>query len=360
MNRLLINSEAILHNFGYIRRLIGMHDSTLTVVTKALCGHTEAVKSLVDGGINSIADSRLENLMAITESGVVAERWYLKPPHPDELSEVVKYSDVSLNTELGTVKEINKVAEKAGVKHRILLMIELGDLREGILPGTLVEMYNDVFNLKNIEIIGIGTNLGCLSGTVPGMDQLMQLVLYKELLELKFNRKIQLLSAGSSASLPFLIQGLVPKQVNHFRIGESILLGNDLIQGVTLAGLRDDGFILEAGVVEIKKKNLAPTGEIHDELQPFNSNSPGDQKQYAPGERGFRAVVTIGELDTDIAGLTPVNSEYEIAGASSDLTVLNVGSADSNLKVGDFIRFKVGYSALIRLMNNKYTEKLVV
>lgn len=358
MNRLLINTEAILHNHNYIRRLVGMHDSSLTVVTKALCGHTGAVKALVDGGIESIADSRLENLKAITEDNTKAEKWYLKPPHPDELEEVVRYSDVSLNTELSTVKEINKVAEKAGVTHKILLMIELGDLREGILPGTLVEMYNDVFNLKNIEIIGIGTNLGCLSGTVPGMDQLMQLVLYKELLELKFNRKIQLLSAGSSASMPFLIQGLIPKQVNHFRVGESILLGNDLIQGGTMPGLRDDGFILEAGVVEIKKKNLAPTGEFNDELQPFNP--PGEQKQYAPGERGFRAVVTIGELDTDIAGLTPLNSEYDIAGASSDLAVLNVGSVDSNLNVGDFIRFKVSYSSLIRLMNNKYTEKIVV
>lgn len=358
MNRLLINTEAILHNHDYIRRLVGMHEGSLTVVTKALCGHTDAVGALVSGGIESIADSRLENLIAITRNGTKAEKWYLKPPHPDELNDVVKYSDVSLNTELSIVKEINKVAEKAGVKHRILLMIELGDLREGILPGTLVETYNDVFNLKNIEIIGIGTNLGCLSGTVPGMDQLMQLVLYKELLELKFDRKIQLVSAGSSASLPFLIQGLIPRQVNHFRVGESILLGNDLIQGGTMAGLRDDGFILEAGVVEIKKKNLAPTGEIHDELHPFNS--PGEQKQYAPGERGFRAVVTIGELDTDIAGLSPVNGEYGIAGASSDLTVLNVGSVDSNLNVGDFIRFKVSYSSLIRLMNNKYTEKVVI
>lgn len=358
MNRILINTEAILHNYDFVRRLVGMHNSTLSMVTKALCGYTPAIKALVTGGIQSIADSRLENLREITENGLEAERWYIKPPHTDELSDVVKYSDVSLNTELSVVKLINSVAKKAEVVHKIVLMIELGDLREGILPGTLVETYNDIFNMKNISIIGIGTNLGCLSGTVPGMDQLMQLVLYKELLELKFRRNIKLLSAGSSASLPFLLQGLVPKQVNHFRVGESILLGSDLIQGGTLAGLRDDGFILEAGVVEIKKKNLAPSGEIHEDLHPFNS-AP-DQKQYSPGERGFRAIVTIGELDTDISGLTPENSEYQIAGASSDLTVLNVGAADSRLSVGDFIRFRMTYSALIRLMNNKYTSKVVL
>ena len=358
MNRLLINTEAVLHNYECVRRLVGMHDGSLTVVTKALCGHTEAVKALVEGGLTSIADSRLDNLIDISENGTAVEKWYLKPPHPDELDEVVRYSNVSLNTELETVISINRAAEKAGKVHGILLMIELGDLREGILPGSLVEMYNHVFNLRNINIRGIGTNLGCLSGTVPGVDQLMQLVLYRELLELKFERKIEMISAGSSASLPFLIRGSIPKQINHFRIGESILIGTDLIQGGTLSGLRDDGFVLEAGVVEIKKKNLAPTGEILEDLHPFNGQS--DQKQYSPGERGFRAVITIGELDTDISALTPLNSEYEIAGASSDLTVLNVGAADSSLKVGDNIRFKMGYSALTRLMNNRYTEKVVL
>ncbi|MEA3266456.1 MAG: alanine racemase [Candidatus Fermentibacteria bacterium] len=360
MNRIVINTEAILHNYNYVQRLIGMHDGVLTVVTKALSGNTASIEALIKGGIDSIADSRLDNLKTVTESGIEVERWYLKPPHPDELEDVIKYSDVSLNTELSTVKEINKVAKKVGTVHKILLMIELGDLREGILPGTLVTIYNDIFNLENIDIIGIGTNLGCLSGTVPGMDQLMQLVLYKELLELKFQRKLRLLSAGSSATLPFLIQGVIPKQVNHFRVGESILLGTDLIGGGSLAGLRDDGFILEAGVVEIKKKNLVPTGEILDDLHPFNTSPQSDPKQYAPGEQGFRAVVTIGELDTDISSLTPLNPEYEIAGASSDLTVLNVGSDDASIRVGDFVKFKVGYSALIRLMNNQYTAKLVL
>ncbi|MCK5133326.1 MAG: alanine racemase [Candidatus Sabulitectum sp.] len=358
MNRLLINTETILHNYHYVKRLIGMHNGQLTVVIKALCGNVEVVRSLVDGGIKSIADSRLENLKAITEAGIEAERWYLKPPHPDELEEVIKYSDVSLNTELSTVMEINRAAEKSGLKHRILLMIELGDLREGILPGSLVEMYNNVFSLGNIEIVGIGTNLGCLSGAVPGVDQLMQLVLYRELLELKFKKKIQIVSAGSSASLPFLIQGAIPKQVNHFRVGESILLGSDLIQGGTLAGLKEDGFILEAGIVEVKEKSLTPIGEIHEDLQPFNSQ--GEQKQYNPGERGFRAVITVGELDTDIAGLIPVNTAYEVAGASSDLTVVNIGRDDPNVSVGNYIRFRVSYSALIRLMNNKYTDKEII
>lgn len=356
MNTVVINPQALRQNFETVKTWVERHGASLTVVTKALCGHMESIRILAEAGVESVADSRLENLKRVTESGLELERWFLRPPHTREMADVVAYSDVSLNTELKTVKALNDEAEKQDKTHKVILMIELGDLREGILPGALVKMYQDVFVLPNIEVLGIGSNLGCLSGTVPSNDQLMQLVLYKELLELKFERKLPLISAGSSATLPFLLEGQVPAQINHFRVGEAILLGSDLINGGIMKGLRDDGFLLEAEVVEIKEKSLIPTGETLEGLTPFNSEEESD---HAPGQRGYRALVTVGELDTEVTSLRPVNSDYRLAGASSDLTVLNVGEGGTVLKIGDTIRFRMGYSGLVRLMNNQYTNKLV-
>ena len=145
--------------------------------------------------------------------------------------------------------------------------------------------------------------MGCISGTVSESRPVMQLVLYRELLE-KFQRRISLISAGSSATLPFLLLGQVPRQVNHFRVGETILLGNDLINGGTMPGLRNDGFLLEAEVTEVKEKSLVPFGETADELAPFQAFQ--EMRNRSPGERGFRAVVTVGELDTEVSSLTPV------------------------------------------------------
>lgn len=357
MNTVVINPQALRQNFQAVKHWVERHGATLTVVTKALCGHMDAIRILNEAGVDSMADSRLENLKRLTESGMDIERWFLRPPHTRELAEVITYSDVSLNTELKTVKALNDEAEKQGKVHKVILMIELGDLREGILPGSLVKMYRDVFVLPNIEVLGIGSNLGCLSGTVPSNDQLMQLVLYKELLELKFERKLPVISAGSSATLPFLLEGQVPPQINHFRVGEAILLGTDLINGGIMRGLRDDGFLLEAEVVEIKEKSLIPTGETLEGLMPFNSDEEAD---HAPGQRGYRALVTVGELDTEVSSLRPVNSDYRLAGASSDLTVLNVGEGGTVLKIGDTITFRMGYSGLVRLMNNQYTSKRIV
>jgi predicted amino acid racemase len=230
-------------------------------------------------------------------------------------------------------------------------MIELGDLREGILPGSLVKFYDEVFQLKHLEVLGIGANLGCLAGVVPNIDQYMQLLLYRELLELKFKRKLPVISAGTSATLPLVLDGTLPKGINHFRIGEAVLLGTDLINGGTLPGLRNDVFILQAEVIEMKEKSLVPMTETG-EVGPFQVAGEEDRR---PGERGYRALVNIGELDTEINGLIPENPNYRIAGASSDITVLNVGDSPGGLTVGDSLRFRLTYAALVRLMGNRYT-----
>jgi predicted amino acid racemase len=359
MNRIIIDSEAIRENYLKVKQWVSEHGASITVVTKALCGHLGTIRTLADMGVSSIADSRLQNLQEMTDHDLGFEKWFLRPPSQSQLKEVVSLTDVSLNTELETVKKLNLIAEEMGLVHRVILMIELGDLREGILPGALVKLYNEVFHLDSIEILGIGANLGCFSGTVPSVDQLMQLILYRELLELKFQKDLPVISAGSSVVLPFLLEGQVPSAINHFRVGESILLGTDLIGGGTLDGLRDDAFILEAEVIEMKEKSLTPSGETLDELAPFKTGEEPVPEERTPGQRGYRAVVTVGGLDTDISGLIPVNGLYQIAGASSDVTVLNIGDNSEGLRTGDTVCFKMGYSTMVRLMNNSYTERVM-
>ncbi len=219
----------------------------------------------------------------------------------------------------------------------------------------MLKFYDHVFQLSNIEVIGIGANLACLSGTVPSIDQLTQLILYRELLELKFKRMLPMISAGSSVVLPLLLQGKIPKAMNHFRIGEAVFLGTDLVNGGTLEGLRDDAILLEAEIAEIKEKSMIPLGETTART-PFETVN---DTEVTPGQRGYRALVTVGQLDTDVSGLTPINPNYQIAGASSDLIVVNIGEERNGLQIGDSIKFKLKYGALLRLMSGKYLDKIV-
>ncbi|MBN2565562.1 MAG: alanine racemase [Candidatus Eisenbacteria bacterium] len=357
MNRLTIDIEALRHNYNAISNWVRGHGAGLTVVTKALCGHTETISALRDIGVDSMADSRLENLRVIRRAAPGAETWYLRPPHVSALAEVVQIADVSLNTELEIIKKLNEEAVKQNKVHKVIVMIELGDLREGILPGALLNVYKQVFQLPNIRVLGIGANLGCMGGVIPSVDQYMQLVLYRELLELKFERDLPMISAGSSATIPMLLEGRLPEKINHFRVGESLFLGTDVIQGETAEGLRDDAVRLEAEIVEIKEKGMVPLGETTD-ITPFQPLEV--EESYDPGERGYRAIVTVGQVDTDVGGLIPLGPDHQIAGASSDLTVVNVGDEKGGLSVGDTLAFRLSYSSFVRLMANPYTVKRVV
>lgn len=360
MSRLLINPAALRSNFQTIDRWMREKEIRWTVVTKALCGHKESLALLRDCGCSAIAESRLPNLQSASEVIGQGERWFLRPPSLTECDEVIQIAEVSLNSELETIRALNQAARRHGKVHRVVIMIELGDLREGVLPGALVKFYRDVFRLKHIKVEGIGANLGCISGSVPNIDQYMQLILYRELLELKFKHPLPMISGGSSATLPLLLNDQLPKGIDHFRIGESLLLGTNLIEGGLLPGLRDDAFVLEGDILEIKKKGLVPMGETA-AISPFShTDANSSNHDSVPGQRGYRALLNIGHLDVDVDGLRPENPDHAVAGASSDITVINVGQNPDGLKVGDAICFRLSYSALLRIMDCSFVEKVIL
>ena len=355
MNRVIIDLHALQHNLNRIGSWMRARGSSWTVVTKVLCGHQDTLQALRLLGIQSMGDSRLMNLRAVRKTVPDVETWYLRLPQLSAAAEVVELSDASLNSEMRVIEALNREARSRKKVHRIIIMIELGDLREGILPGGLVEFYREVFGMSNIEVLGIGANLGCMAGSVPNVDQLMQLVLYRELLELKFETKLSLLSAGSSVVLPLVLSKELPQAINHFRIGESVFLGTDLVNGGTLEGLRDDVVVLESEIAEIKEKGLVPLGETAD-TTPFEGMANGE---YSPGQRGYRALVALGHLDTEVGGIKPLDERYRIAGASSDITVINLDDNPENLQVGGKIRFRVDYAAFLRLMSSRYISKVL-
>lgn len=359
MNRVLINAATLRHNIHVVNRWMRKSRADWCLVTKVLCGHAETLGVLAELEVPALGDSRLINIRAIREHAHQKGIWYLRLPFVAAIPEVVAATDVSLNSEEETIVALNREAKRQNKTHGIIVMIEVGDLREGVLPSNLVSFYENILTLSNIEVLGIGANIGCLSGSVPSPDQFAQLALYRELLELKFNRKLKYISAGSSSTLPLLLEGNLPRAINHFRIGESVFLGTDLVRGGTLPDLRSDAITLEAEILEIKEKSLIPMGDTS-LFTPFDSTFEPPELDGNATRRGYRAIVSVGQLDTDVKGLTPRNSQFKIGGASSDLTVLNIGEDAAGLRIGDVIEFDVSYAAMVRLMNNKYTLKEVI
>jgi predicted amino acid racemase len=356
MTRLEINKDAFAYNCRTIRSWMEYRDVDWFAVVKALSGHSQSIQLMMEAGIRHFAGSRLENLETIQQMNTDCHVWYLRPPSISEVSRMVSCCDGSLNSEIETLFLINQEARKISKRHKIILMIELGDLREGILPENLVKFYESVSQLDYLEIMGIGSNIGCLHGSLPTREQYSQLALCRELIELKFKTKLKWVSAGTSVALPWLKEGTLPSEINHFRVGESLFLGNSLLNGKRLQPLRGDVFELHAEIVEYSEKSLSPTvggGEIN----PFPTIP---LEEIRPGARGRRALISIGRLDCDVTGLAPLDTGHQIAGATSDLTVVNISAEAKPLKLGEKMRFTPNYSALIGLMHSRYVIREMV
>lgn len=235
-------------------------------------------------------------------------------------------------------------------------MIEMGDLREGVMGDDLIDFYSSIFKLPNINVVGIGTNLNCLNGIMPTHDKMIQLSLYEQLIEATFNRKIPWVSGGSSVTIPMIFKKLIPKGINHFRVGETLFFGNDLITDKPMKGMKTDVFKLFAEVIELTEKPMVPNGEI-------GTNVAGDSPEYFEkdyGKTSFRAILDIGLLDIDTKNIKPIKKNFKFSGASSDMIVLDIGKNSGKLNVGDFVEFRPDYMGALRILNSSYIEKRIV
>ena len=268
----------------------------------------------------------------------------------------MQYADVSFNTELETIRLIAEEAQRQNKVHKIIIMVEMGDLREGVMGEDLVKFYGEVFEFKGIEIIGIGANINCLSGVLPTQDKYIQLSLYKQLIETRFNRSIPWITAGTSITLPLLFRKQLPSSINHFRIGETLFFGNNLLTNEAINGMQTAVFRLFAEVIEISEKPIVPIGYLAENP----SGETVDVREEDYGVLAYRAIVDVGLLDIQTEFIEPEDEELQIVGASSDMLILNLGKQYQAYKVGDVIPFRLKYMGALGLFNSDYIEKRVI
>jgi predicted amino acid racemase len=356
MAYITIETKKLANNFNHLNDFFKIHNIDWSIVTKILCGNEKYLKELLRLGIKQYSDSRISNLKMIKNLDSNAQTIYIKPPAKGVIEEVVTYADISMNTDFHTIEMLSTEAVKQGKVHKIIIMIDLGELREGVMREDFVDFYAKVFQMKNIEVVGLGTNLACLYGVRPNNDKLLQLCLYKQLIELKFNVKIPLISGGSSVTIPLIKQGSLPKDINHFRVGETLFMGTDAYNNLPFKNLENDIFKLYAEIIELYEKPLIPSGDL-------GSNLEGNVMTFDDrdiGKSSMRAIIDIGLLDIDMKHLEATNANIKLAGATSDMVVLDLGENLEHFKVGDQMEFTLDYMGIVRIMNSQYIEKKVV
>ncbi|MBO3697893.1 alanine/ornithine racemase family PLP-dependent enzyme [Roseivirga sp. E12] len=348
--RIEINLKKIAHNARALVNLYGSNGIKISGVTKAICGHSEIAATLLQSGIKTLADSRLENIINMRKNGIKAQFLLLRGPMLSQTEQVVKTADCSLNSEITVLKSLSKFALKLGVVHQVILMVELGDLREGLMPDDLNKTITQLLALKGVKLIGLGTNLACLGGVIPDEIKMSQLSSIARSTEKKFGIKLKIISGGNSANYQWFKHNTTVGLVNNLRLGESIFLGCETIHRKPIPGLFTDAFELVAEIIEVQQKPSRPFGSK-------GQNASGDTPSFKDRGAMKRAILGIGQQDVNITGLTPI-SDISIIAASSDHIVIDVH--ESNLKVGQEVRFQINYNALLSLMTSSYVSKLMI
>ena len=321
-------------------------------VTKCICAMPEAAQAMIDGGAICIGDSRVENLKKL--KNINCKKALLRIPMDCEADDVIRYSDLSLNSELSTLKSLGEAAKKAGKKHDVVIMIDLGDLREGILPKDADGFVKEALKIEGIKIAGFGVNLTCYGGVIPDENNLKELVDISLKLNEKYDLGIKIISGGNSSSLYLLADGKMPHEINNLRLGESILLGRETSFQTRIYNTYDDVFILKAKIVELKEKPSIPIGNI-------GKDAFGNTPSFKDKGIRKRAIIAAGRQDIEPLNIHSIDDEnIRVIGASSDHTIVDVTDSKKNYKVGDILSFKMDYGCLLKAFTSDYVKKIII
>ncbi|MCF7913778.1 MAG: alanine racemase [Spirochaetaceae bacterium] len=361
----IVNIDKIEANARSITSMCGDYGIEVTGVTKVTCGMPSVARALLRGGVKGIGESRLENVHRLRANGIVDEMMLLRIPPLSETDEIVRSVDISLNSELSVIRSLSRAAEEHGLVHNVILMIDLGDLREGLWPEDVLPAARETLELPNLKLKGVGTNLTCYGGVIPTEKNMLQLVDWAHRIEDTFGVKLETISGGNSSSLPLLKKGNMPQGVNHLRIGEALMLGRETVHRSAWPGTSQDAFLLEAELIELKKKPSVPIGET-------GEDAFGKTPTFEDKGKILRGILNIGREDVDVEGLQPVAPQQRILGASSDHLLVDLSpdyekgeqeqsdleqAGPQRLELGDKVAFRMNYSALLAAMTSAYVSK---
>jgi len=347
--RLEINLASLKHNVAHVVEKCGGYGIQVAGVIKGATGDVEVAKQFAEGGAAFIASSRLEQIEDARNAGIDKKMMLIRIPMLSEVEDVIRLADISLNSELEVLKALNEEAARQGKLHQVILMADMGDLREGFWDkDELADVAEYIENrMINIQLVGIGTNVGCYGSILPSVKTLNELVEIAEHIEARLGRELEYISGGATSTLMRVWDGNVPKRINLLRVGEGILLARDLplYYGYECEGMKRDCFRLKAEVIEVKDKPSHPVGEI-------GVDAFGHRPEYVDRGMRRRALLGVGKVDYGNPDeLFPMEAGIEILGASSDHTIVDVEDAERDYKVGDIMEFDVNYASLVYLSN---------
>ena len=347
---LIVDREKVLSNARTVVELCRSHGIDVWGVTKGLSGDPRFAKIYADAGFRGICDSRLRNLRKIKDAGSPLPLQLMRIAMMSELPELAVTAEMSLQSDIETIAALDRICVSAGIRHEVLMIIDVCDLREGFWPTELPDAARKLKNLEGgVKIGGVAANFACASGVLPTRDNMARLVEYRDVISGITGGEMPTVSVGGTCCLKMIEAGLAPEGVNVLRICEGVLLGTDTAEGRVIPYLARDAVTVTAQIVECRRKPSVPVGDVG--YQAF-----GEKPVFADRGLRKRAILAIGRQDVNIDRITPLDRDVEIVTASSDHLIVDVTEAGAMYKTGDLMSFRPLYPAMLACATSEYVE----
>lgn len=340
--RLTIDLDAVAEATRRLAAGLLGHGIALTGVTKCVDGEPRVGEVMLAAGCTGLADSRLPALQRLAAAGL-GPRTLIRAPQRHELEATAQAADRVLLCDPGAARVLG--AHAPGAPVGILLTVDLGDRREGVLPEDAPAVAARLAALPGVELAGVSVNFACLSGQLPSQQLFRQA------------EDVLAACAGSCAAEPVLslggtcavqcLDGYAPRFATEVRSGGGPMYGHDFVSGCGITGLSRTDPVLTASVLECFRKPPAPQG-------PGGLDAFGHVPDtHLPDEDAWYSMIALGRRDMEPGGLRPLVDGAGLAGATSDVCIL---ITPEPLRPGDEVRFAADYEALVRAVTSPYVE----
>lgn len=359
--KLEIDTKKLTHNTRLLAKELTDLGISVMGVNKVFNGAPETAEAMLRGGLAVIAESMVCNLKKL--DGLPCQKALLRTPGPSEIADTIRYADISLIGNPFILESLSNEAVRQTRTHQVMLMIDMGDLREGIWFENLNEIESalrQIASLPNLSLYGIGTNFGCYGTILATEENTTRFVAIAKDMEQKLGIQFPYISGGNGSTYHLADQSKLPKEINHLRIGGQHIFGIEYVEGKYLDGYHhsskdvglyvSDAYLFKAEVLEVADKPTVPVGIL-------TVDAFMNEKTFE--NLGIRrtAVLGFGLQEAPWENLHPVEPGIRLMGQTSNHTILDIEEAFC-ATAGDIVTFEVDYTALMHLCNAPSVEKV--
>lgn len=353
MPTLHIDLAKLDHNIRFLKDFLSKRGLSMLGAAKGCNAYPPFVRLLQKAGVARVGMSRLEQIAGLAPERP-SEPILLALPPQSQAVDVVRQFEASLNSELETVKVLASAAETVGSRHGIILMVEVGDLREGVMPEDLPALARACHDCcrDHLAIVGVGAQFSCMSGLLPNAYSLERLAEAAAKVRRELDLPELTVSVGGSDFVRWLEHNDMPDGIHEVRLGFSVLLGRYPDSDLPHPNLHNDALLLEAEILEVRDKPSLPWGAT-------GVNALGEKPMFVDKGIRTRAILDFGAIETEPSGLTCTEPGITPVGYNSNYSVFDVADAPRALRAGDTLTFRMNYKAMTLAFYSPLVRKAV-